>query len=162
MDMCVRTQVRCRVGCMTGRRKLAADAWGALLQTHAALVPALDKELVGRTGLPLAWYDVLLELATEPEGRLRMSDLAERVVLSRTRVSRLVDELVARGLVTRLDNPDDRRSAYAAITKAGVAEFRASAPVYLRVIEQQFAANLSDDELASLARILAKIQKPAR
>ena len=147
---------------MTARRKLATDAWGALLQTHAALVPAMDRELQSRTGLPLPWYDVLLELATAPEGRLRMSDLADRVVLSRTRVSRLVDELVARGLVTRLDNPEDRRSAYAAITKAGVAEFRASAPVYLRVIEQQFAANLSDDELASLARILAKIQKSAR
>src|SRR6478672_7699997 len=115
---------------MTSRRKLATDAWGALLQVHAALVPALDQELHRQTGLPLSWYDVLLELATAPEGRLRMSDLADRVVLSRTRVSRLVDELVARGLVTRLDNPEDRRSAYAAITKAGVAEFRASAPVY--------------------------------
>src|SRR5215207_10023610 len=102
---------------MPSRKKLAADAWGALLQVHAALVPALDKEVRRQTGLPLSWYDVLLELATEPEGRLRMSDLAERVVLSRTRVSRLVDELVARGLISREEHPDDRRSAYAVITK---------------------------------------------
>ena len=68
------------------RRRLAADAWGALLQTHAALVPQLDRAVREHSGLPLAWYDVLLELATADEGRLRMSDLSARVVLSRTRI----------------------------------------------------------------------------
>ena len=146
---------------MTSRKKLAADAWGALLTVHATLVPALDKEVHGRTGLPLSWYDVLLELGTVPGGRLRMGDLAERVVLSRTRVSRLVDELVSRGLVTKEEHPDDRRSAYAVITKAGLAEFRAAAPVYVRAIETQFASNLTNDELVVLARVLNKISKPA-
>lgn len=146
---------------MTSRKKLAADAWGALLQVHAALVPILDKEVHGQTGLPLSWYDVLLELETEPEGRLRMSDLAERVVLSRTRVSRLVDELVTRGLVAKEEHPDDRRSAYAVITKAGLTEFRATAPIYVRAIETQFASNLTNDELLALAKILNKISKPA-
>jgi DNA-binding MarR family transcriptional regulator len=146
---------------MPSRKKLAADAWGALLQVHAALVPSLDKAVQSQTGLPLSWYDVLLELANEPQGRLRMSDLAERVVLSRTRVSRLVDELVARGLISKEDHPDDRRSAYAVITKAGLAEFRAAAPVYVRAIESQFASNLTDEDLELVAQILNKIQKPA-
>ena len=146
---------------MTSRKKLAADAWGALLQTHAALVPALDKEVQGVTGLPLSWYDVLLELASEPEGRLRMSDLAERVVLSRTRVSRLVEELVGRGLVAKEAHPEDKRSAYAVITESGRATFRTSAPVYLRAIESQFASQLSDDDLVTLAGILNKIPKRA-
>ncbi|WP_328994745.1 MarR family winged helix-turn-helix transcriptional regulator [Kribbella sp. NBC_01245] len=145
---------------MASRKKLAADAWGALLQVHAALVPTLDKAIHGQTGLPLSWYDVLLELAAEPQGRLRMSDLAERVVLSRTRVSRLVDDLVARGLITKEGHPDDRRSAYAVITPAGRSEFRAAAPVYVRAIETQFASNLTDDDLTQLAGILHKIQKP--
>jgi DNA-binding MarR family transcriptional regulator len=144
---------------VTSRKKLAADAWGALLQTHAALVPALDKEVQTATGLPLSWYDVLLELASEPEGRLRMSDLAERVVLSRTRVSRLVEELAARGLVTKEAHPDDKRSAYAVITDAGRATFRASAPVYVQAIEDQFASGLSDDDLVMLADILNKVSK---
>lgn len=143
---------------MPSRKKLAADAWGALLQVHAALVPTLDKAVQSQAGLPLSWYDVLLELAAEPQGRLRMSDLAERVVLSRTRVSRLVDELVARGLISKEGHPDDRRSAYAVITPAGLAEFRAAAPVYVRAIESQFASNLTDDELAEVARILNKIR----
>lgn len=145
---------------MASRKKLAADAWGALLQVHAALVPTLDKAVQSKTGLPLSWYDVLLELANEPEGRLRMSDLAERVVLSRTRVSRLVDELVARGLITKEGHPDDRRSAYAVITPAGLTEFRAAAPVYVRAIETQFASNLTNDDLTQLARLLHKTQPP--
>ncbi len=146
---------------MPSRKKLAADAWGALLQVHAALVPALDKEVQRQTGLPLSWYDVLLELAAEPAGRLRMSDLADRVVLSRSRVSRLVDELASRGLITKEEHPDDRRSAYAAITEAGLAEFHSIAPVYVSAIECQFASNLTDEDLALLGRVLNKIRKPA-
>ena len=144
---------------MKSHTKLAADAWGALLHVHAALVPVLDTEVHSRTGLPLSWYDVLLELATEPEGRLRMSDLAERVVLSRTRVSRLVDELVSRGLVAKQEHPYDRRSAYAVITETGMSEFRAAAPVYVRAIEAQFAANLTNDELLILAKALNKVRE---
>ena len=146
---------------MTSRKKLAADAWGALLQVHAALVPVLDKEVQGQTGLPLSWYDVLLELAAEPQGRLRMTELAERVVLSRTRVSRLVDELSARGLITKEEHPEDRRSTYAVITRSGLAEFRAAAPVYVRAIETRFAAHLTNDELLALTTVLSKISKPA-
>ncbi|WP_415855118.1 MarR family winged helix-turn-helix transcriptional regulator [Sinomonas sp. G460-2] len=146
---------------MPPRRKLASDAWGALLRVHAALVPVLDREVQGKTGLPLSWYDVLLELAAAPDGRLRMTDLAERVVLSRSRVSRLVDELAARRLVGKEGHPDDRRSAFAVITDAGLSEFRRSAPVYLRAIEEHFASRLSDEELVFLSQVLGKIQDPA-
>ena len=81
-----------------------ADAWGALLRVHATLVPRLDRELQAAHQLPLAWYDVLLELNSAPDRRLRMSELGERVMLSRTRVSRLVDEMSAAGLVRREAN----------------------------------------------------------
>src|SRR4051812_7966380 len=101
------------------RDRAAADAWGALLRVHATLVPLLDRELQARHQLPLAWYDVLLELNHGPDRRLRMSELGMRVTLSRTRVSRLVDELTAAGLVVREANPDDRRSAYAVLTARG-------------------------------------------
>src|ERR1700680_184773 len=94
-------------------------AWEAVLRVHAALVPVLDRELQSATGLPLAWYDVLLELNSAPERRLRMTDLGDRVVLSRTRVSRIVDELVANDLVSRDDNPADRRSAFAVVPRGG-------------------------------------------
>ena len=141
------------------RQKLAADAWGALLQVHAALVPELDKELRRRTGLPLAWYDVLLELRAAPEHRLTMSELGDRVVLSRSRVSRVVDELVGEGLVARETNPADARSAYAVLTATGLTRFGEAAPVYVSGIEQRFAAGLSEAELRTLASVLQKVRE---
>ena len=140
------------------RRQLAADAWGALLQTHAALVPELDRSLRSHSGLPLAWYDVLLELSAADHGRLRMSELAERAVLSRTRISRVVDELVRAGLVAKEPNPLDARSSYAVITTDGRQRFEASAPHYVGQIEKRFAAGLSDDELRTVARALRRVQ----
>jgi DNA-binding MarR family transcriptional regulator len=140
----------------TSRRRLAADAWGALLQTHAALVPQLDRAVREDSGLPLAWYDVLLELAAADDGRLRMSDLAHRVVLSRTRISRVVDELTVAGLVAREQNPADGRSAFAVLTPQGRARFEQAAPGYLDQIERRFAAGLTDDELRTIARALRR------
>lgn len=142
---------------MAARRKLAADAWGSLLQVHASVVPALDQVVRQTNGMPLSWYDVLLELAAAPHGRLRMGDLAERVVLSRTRVSRLVDDMVARGWIAKQGDPEDRRSAYAEITRPGLAEFKAAAPNYLRAIEREFAAPLTNEELEQLKVLLDKV-----
>ena len=139
------------------RTRLAADAWGAVLQVHAALVPYLDGQLQAAVGLPLTWYDVLLELAAAPDGRLRMGDLADRVVLSRTRVSRLVDELADARLVCREQNPADKRSAYAVLTAPGRARLKEAAPVYLGGIEQHFAGRLSDEELRTIASALRRV-----
>ena len=138
------------------RSRLAARAWAALLAAHAALVPRLDQLLQQATGTPLSWYDVLLELAAAPGGRLTMGELGQRVVLSRTRVSRIVTELVDAGLVRREDNPDDGRSAFATLTADGLARYRAAAPHYLEVIENQFAAGLTDKELDAVATALRK------
>lgn len=122
-------------------------AWSAFLRAHSAAVRRVDAEVSVRTGLPLAWYDVLLELNAAPDRRLRMRELGEVVVLSRTRVSRIVDELVAGGLVCREPNPDDRRSSFATITGEGRARLRKSAPVYLNAIRKHFVAALDPKEL---------------
>ena len=139
------------------RSRLAGTAWAALLQVHAALVPRLDRALQQAAGLPLSWYDVLLELAPAPGRRLTMGELAQRVVLSRTRVSRIVDELVAAGLVCREDNPDDGRSAFAVLTADGLARYRAAAPHYLASIETEFASGLTDGELGAVAAALRTV-----
>jgi DNA-binding MarR family transcriptional regulator len=143
------------------RRHLATSAWGSVLQVHASVVPALDRLLQAKAGLSLSWYDVLLELAAAPQRKLRMSDLGARVVLSRTRVSRLVDEMAAAGLVTREQNPQDGRSAYAALTREGLATYRRAAPVYLTGIEEHFAGPLSDQELRAIAAALQRVLGPA-
>jgi DNA-binding MarR family transcriptional regulator len=136
----------------------AVRAWAALLRVHAALVPALDHDLQKAVGLPLAWYDVLLELSSAPEHRLPMTELGERVVLSRTRVSRLVDELQREGYVTREPHPTDRRSTFATITPAGRRRLRAAAPVYLAGIANRFASHLEPDELAVIATALERVR----
>jgi DNA-binding MarR family transcriptional regulator len=139
------------------RRGLAVAAWAALLQVHAALVPSLDQLLIRRTGLPLRWYDVLLELAAAPERRLLMGELGQRVVLSRTRVSRIVDELADAGLVRKESNPWDGRSSYATLTNEGLVRYRAAAPVYLAGIEREFAGSLTDADLSAVASALSKV-----
>jgi DNA-binding MarR family transcriptional regulator len=132
-------------------------AWAALLRVHAAVVPVLDRTLQNSCGLPLTWYDVLLELRHAPAGRLSMGELGQRAVVSRTRVSRVVDQLVAAGLVLRESNPDDRRSAHAAITDAGRQRLREAAPIYLDGIQRCFTGLMSADEAATVARALEKV-----
>ena len=127
-------------------------AWSAFLRAHARAVRRVDTEVRRRAGLPLAWYDVLLELNGAPGRRLRMQDLGEAVVLSRTRVSRIVDELVAAKLVCREANPDDRRSAYASITAEGKGQLRRAAPVYLDAIRKHFVAAL-DPQHVDVVRV---------
>jgi DNA-binding MarR family transcriptional regulator len=143
-------------------RELGSRAWGALLHVHADLVPDLDRRLQRSVGLPLAWYDVLLELHAAPEHRLRMGELADVVVLSRTRVSRLVDELTRAGLVSRSSDPTDRRSAHALLTPLGEERLRAAAPVYLAGIEELFSRHLTRSELEVLATALWRVHEARR
>jgi DNA-binding MarR family transcriptional regulator len=132
-------------------------AWAGLLRVHAALVPRLDRELQAACQLPLTWYDVLLELNAAPDKRLSMGELGEAAVVSRTRVSRVVDALVAAGLVEREANPDDKRSAYAKITEAGRKRLREAAPVYLGGIERHFTSRMTATEARTVAEALAKV-----
>ena len=137
-------------------------AWSALLRVHAALVPTLDAELQKTHNLPLTWYDVLLELNAAPERQLTMSQLGAVAVVSRTRVSRVVDELVRSGLVERVANPADRRSAFARITPAGRARLRAAAPTYLAGIDRHFTSHLTEREAATVASALEKVLRARR
>ena len=139
----------------------AIRVWAALLRLHAQLVPEFDREVHAATGLPLTWYDVLLELARAGD-QLRMSELAERVVLSRTRVSRLVDDMVRSGLVARQANPDDGRSSYAVLTDEGRRQFTAAAPVYVAAVERVVAGVLPSAKLAGLADDLERLLEASR
>jgi len=136
-------------------------AWSAFLRAHAAVVPAIDAELRRATGLPLSWYDVLLELNAAPHRRLRMQDLGERAVISRTRVSRVVDELVGAGYVRRQANPDDRRSSFATLTDDGRRIFRRAAPRYLAAVRRQFSARLSPAQVRVIRESLEAILEPS-
>lgn len=134
------------------------EAWRAMLLASNAALRAIEADLNRAGGIPLTWYDVLLELNGDG-GRLRMQEVAERVVLSRTRVSRLVDEMARAGLVRKEPDEDDGRVVWAVITEEGGRELRATAPRYLRGIEDHFAVHLTDDEKKVLAEALGRVAK---
>jgi DNA-binding MarR family transcriptional regulator len=135
-------------------------AWAAVLRVHAAVVPRLERDLAA-VGMPLSWYDVLLELNAATDRRLRMTELGARVVLSRERVSRVVDELERAGLVRRERNPQDGRSLLAVITDEGRARFRAAAPAYLAGIERHFGSHVTDDDARAIATALFRVVETA-
>lgn len=134
-----------------------ADTWGALLKVHAAVVPRLDRELQEAHSLPLTWYDVLLELSTAPARRLTMGELGSVAAVSRTRVSRVVDEMVRAGLVAREPNPDDGRSAFAVLTPAGREALRKAAPTYVAAVHREFADHLTAREAEVLGKALRRV-----
>jgi DNA-binding MarR family transcriptional regulator len=142
------------------RRDLAEKAWGQLLRAHANVVPVLDAELRAQHRLPVNFYDVLLVLRRAPEGRLTVTDLASCVMLSRSRVSRVVDDMVRAGLVAREHNPDDGRSSLVTLTPAGRDLQRAAGPTLLRLLEDNVATPFSDEELELLAGLLERLAAP--
>ena len=138
-------------------------AWRNFITAHANLIDLIDRELTIADRLPLHWYDVLIELVEAPENRLRLSELAHKVVLSRSGLTRLVDKLEIAGYLRRQAAPDDRRGAFAVLTDKGKDAVRKSWPVYTKGISKYFASNISQAEARTLrdvfARILEALQK---
>jgi DNA-binding MarR family transcriptional regulator len=132
-------------------------AWSAFLRAHARVVRKLERELLDEQRLALTDYDVLVQLAAAGERRLRMSELADRLLLSRSGATRLVDRLVADGLVERVMCDTDRRGQWAALTDAGHERLRHASPTHLRGVAAHFLDHLSTDELASLEDILDRV-----
>jgi len=141
-------------GQVPGRRGL--EAWRSLLRAHATLVRRLDTDLERETGLALADFDVLAQLA-EAHGELRMTELADRALISRSGMSRRVARLADQGLVHRDKAGTDGRGVVVALTEAGIARLAETAPVHARGISKLFVAQLDDQELALLERALNKV-----
>ena len=139
---------------MPGRRGL--EAWTSLLRAHATLIRRLDTELERETGLALADFDVLAQLAMA-HGELRITELADRALISRSGMSRRVVRLVDEGLVRRDRARSDARGVVVALTQAGMARLGETAPVHARGISKLFVAQLDDQELALLDRALNKV-----
>jgi DNA-binding MarR family transcriptional regulator len=137
-------------------------AWALLLSTHAALVARVEAALAAAGLPPLEWYDVLWELEKADDGRLRMHDLARRVVLSRSNLTRLADRLADEQLIVREPCPEDRRGAYCVITAAGRALRRRMWPIYREAIDARFARHLSDAEAGAMSAALERVLRADR
>lgn len=136
-------------------------AWGLFLFAHAVLLERIESQLRRARLPPLAWYDVLWELEKTADGKLRMSELAARIVLSRSNLTRLADRLERARLITRERCADDRRGAYCAITQAGRAMRRKVWPVYSAQIEELFAAHVTKERAAQISETLATMVRAA-
>jgi DNA-binding MarR family transcriptional regulator len=117
----------------------------------------IDHELVEAGCIPLHWYDVLIELKEAPQRRLRLNELARKVVLSKSGLTRLVDKLEAAGLLQRQSAAEDGRGAFAVLTDAGYGALRQAWPIYARGIQQHFAQFLSDEEANIISTALTRM-----
>ncbi|GAA4037899.1 hypothetical protein GCM10022247_74690 [Allokutzneria multivorans] len=125
-------------------------AWRSFLRAHARVTRWLETELIAEQRLSLAAYDVLVQLAGAPEHKLRMTELAELVLLSRSGVTRLVDRLERAGLVSRERADSDGRGVVAVLTERGLDRLRSAAATHMRGIARHFVALLDTKELAAL------------
>jgi len=141
---------------VTTRDDARLDVWRHFLVAHAALVDVLERELQEAHGLPLAWYDVLVQL-NAAGGRRRMGDLAESVLISRSGLTRLVDRMEEAGLVRRARVPGDKRGSEAVLTAEGRSALRTAAPTHLRGIEEHFSRHLNPQEVRAMREALGRI-----
>lgn len=137
-------------------------AWQALLHGHYAITRKLDAELRSEHGISLDAYDVLLRLANAPDRSLRMTQLAERVLVPPSTLTRRVDRLVTDGLVSRMRVPSDSRAMLVTLTEAGLQRLRRAARTHLRGIREHFTGHLTDDQLDGVASGLEIITGPHR
>jgi DNA-binding MarR family transcriptional regulator len=135
-------------------------AWQAFLHAHHEVVRRLDVDLQEAHGITFGEYDVLLRLARAPGHALRMGDLADRVLLSASGITRLVERMITKGLIEREVDPSDRRAALATLTDAGLKLVRLAARTHVRGIRQRFSGRLSDLQLRAVASALEAIVGP--
>lgn len=128
-------------------------AWRGFLRVHAALAKQLDAELEAAHGLPLSSYEVLITLEAAPGQRLRMADLADRALLSRSGMTRLVDRLERQGLLVRNTCVSDARGCFAVLTDDGATLIARARPTHLAGVRERFLSHLEPADFARLAAL---------
>jgi DNA-binding MarR family transcriptional regulator len=128
-------------------------AWRGFLRVHAALTRELDHELETTHGLPLSSYEVLITLQSAPGRRLRMAELADRVLLSRSGMTRLIDRLERSGLVKRDQCGADARGSYACLTDNGLALIGRVRPKHLADVRDRFLSHLDESDMQRLGEL---------
>lgn len=133
------------------------DVWRSFVRVHARLVHQLEADLMEAHGLPLAWYYVLSRLLEADQHQLRMSELADQVMLSPSGLTRLVDRLVEEGLVERIQVTGDGRGFYAGLTDVGYSRLREASGTHLRGVRDRVIGRFTEAELTELARYLERL-----
>ena len=140
---------------------LELRAWRGMLEVHAAVTQRLDAELRAQHALSLSAYEVLMFLADASDGRMRMSEIADRVLLSRSGVTRLVDRLQALALVERCASDEDGRAAFAQITAPGRTKLAEARRTHLDGVRRLFLDALSVGDQRALADAWQRVRAGA-
>ena len=135
----------------------ALDSWVRLLRGHASVTRAMSAQLVAEHGLTINDYEALLHLARAEDGRMRRVDLAERLILTASGVTRLLDGLEVAGLVERASCASDRRVTYAVLTAAGRTKLHEASESHMADIRAYFEGRFSTEELKQLAALLGRL-----
>jgi DNA-binding MarR family transcriptional regulator len=134
------------------------EVWRLFIRAQSRVMRRLEADLLAVHDLPLAWYDVLVRLLEADGRRLRMSELAERVMLSPSGLTRLVDRMVEEGLLERAQAERDGRGFYAVLTDAGYERLREASGTHLRGVHDYVVGRFDDAELATLTELLRRIE----
>ncbi len=145
------------MGVQEGLSSAELSTWRTFLRAHATVTRQLEAELIAEHELPLPSYDVLVQLSEAPERRLRMTELATRVLLSRSGLTRLADRLERDGLIRRAACPSDARGTLAVLTDAGLARLEQAWPTHRRGVAEHVTGRLSPDEVVQLGALLGKL-----
>ena len=136
-------------------------SWRLFFESALALQDVLDTELEHAVGIPQRWYDVLVHLEESPDG-IRMNELAERILYSKSGFTRVVDRMEEAGLVRRVRPEHDRRSILVVLTDKGTETMEEARRHHRDGIERHFSRHLTDHEIKALTRTLEKISAHAR
>ena len=142
---------------MTDEAKMAA--WRALLFAHAMVLRRLESELLEQHDLPLPWFDVLGRLNAAPDRRMRMRDLEQASLFTRSGMTRLIDRIEASGFVQRERSPSDRRGVYVSLTAEGAEKIEAVWPDHQASVERHFGRHIDKQEAAVLARVGERLRE---
>ena len=137
------------------------NAWRGMLEVHARVTQELDAQMQAAHGLSVSAYEVLMFLADAPEHRMRMSDIADRVLLSRSGCTRLVDRLVRQGYVSRCAADSDGRGLFAALTAAGLDKVTAARPTHRAGVRRFFLDHMTPTDQIALGEVWSRFSAQA-
>ena len=141
----------------TNTQNTHLQMWRSFLQAHSTVVKYLERRMEEQHSLPLSWWDVLIQLADGPEGRLRMGELAESVLLTRSGITRLVDRMILEGFVDREPCPGDRRGYFAVITQKGRDTIERVGPDHSKDAWEVFLGHINEEEAELMGNVFSRV-----
>src|SRR6266478_5692944 len=139
------------------RSSSVAKVWEGLARAHTSVAAALERDMVPEAGMPLAWYEVLLNLSRAPGGMMRYQDLAKLAGITNSGASRRLEQMTKAGLIERRSCPTDRRGVFAHVTARGEAAFTRAHAVFLSSLERNFGDALKPGEADAVSAALARL-----